>query len=366
MKIAFLLSDITNIGGIERVTTMLASSFAQHKELQIEIVSLFHGRNEINYPLQECIKITYLSDTSNARRPHSMMRIFKLLTLRTALKRHLQNNKYDYIIAQAFPLVFLLSTCCQRLDNVYAVEHVHCRYYNSIIRHIRNKIYTRVKNIIVLTDKDKAFFDQYFPTNKTIKISNPCDVNDIYNSKLENKVIISVGRLEYQKGYDTLIDVFRMVNMRYPDWQLKIYGDGTLRHDLQAQITKLKLNDTVELCGTTNDIKSCLRGASIFVASSRFEGFHMGLVEAMSQGVPCISFDCPNGPSDIIVHGKNGLLVENQDTQALHDALIYLIERPDKRRAMGKCALESVNRFSTATIARKWIGLLKTSKLNYV
>lgn len=366
MKIAFLLSDITNIGGIERVTTMLASQFSRRKELHVDIISLFHGREKINYPLHTDVKVTYLSRGRNARKPHSMGRILRLMSLRTNLENHLHNNHYDYIIAQAFPLVFLLSICNMRLHNVVAVEHVHCRYYNRIIRLLRNKIYARVRNIVVLTDKDKMFFDQYFPANKTVKISNPCDISGRHHSPLENKVVISVGRLEYQKGYDTLIEVFQNVHRSHFDWKLKIYGDGTLRHQLNRQIQRLKLDDVIELCGTTNDIKSRMREASIFVASSRFEGFHMGLVEAMSQGVPCVSFDCPNGPSDIIIHGKNGLLVENQDRQALHDALIYMMERPAKRQAMGRHAKHSVKRFSMSAISDIWISLLENNKTNYL
>lgn len=361
MKIAFLLSDITNIGGIERVTTMLATEFSKYQDVEVDIISLFRGREKINYPIPNTINNIYITKKPNARKPHSILRIVSLLKNVKYIKNHFDTHQYDYIIAQSFPIVFILSLCKKDLSNVFAVEHVHCRYYNKLIEYVRNKVYSRVKNIVVLTKSDKYFFDLYFSSDKTIIIPNPCDIVVKHKSKLLNKSIISIGRLEYQKGYDTLIKVFKRINKEYPDWCLNIYGDGSLRNKLYTQIMQNNLSEVIKLCGTTNDINGHLRESSFYVMSSRFEGFGMVLVEALSQGVPCVSFNCPNGPSDIIQNYKNGILVEDQNEKALYDAIKYMIEHPEERKIMGEYAVNSIDKFSTQYIVPMWINLFSNN-----
>ena len=114
------------------------------------------------------------------------------------------------------------------------------------------------------------------------------------------------------------------------------------------------MNGVINLMGRSNEIYKKLRDASFYIMSSRFEGFPMVLIEAQSQGLPIVSFDCPNGPSDIINNGVNGILVEDQNKDALYDGICYMIEHPDERKAMGKKALENVNQYSTVVICNMW------------
>ena len=151
-----------------------------------------------------------------------------------------------------------------------------------------------------------------------------------------------------------MVDVFAMVHKKHPNWKVYIYGDGNFRDDIDRHIKECGMENTVILKGRTDDVPSAMREASFFVLSSRFEGFGMVIAEAMSQGLPVVSFDCPTGPSDMVKSNINGILVKNQDKQALADAICYIIENTEKRKEMGKNAVNTAKEFAGDIIAKKW------------
>lgn len=238
------------------------------------------------------------------------------------------------------------------MKKVIAVEHTYYAYYGSIIRNIRNWLYKKCSAVVVLTNRDKEYFDNSL-TNVFV-IPNPLELSCRRHALLEDGRIITVGRLEYAKAYDVLIKIFAEVHKVYPTWHLDIYGKGTLKDKLQNLIESLKLGDCVTLKGVTDKILDEMYHSSFYVMSSRFEGFAMVLVEAMSQGVPCVSFDCPNGPSTIIKDGENGLLIENQNEKELYNAIIKMICDRETRMLMGRKAYDSVVQYDVANIVKRW------------
>lgn len=354
MKLCFFYDDITHTGGIERVISLLCTQFvANHKDLEIEIVSQFRSSKTLAYDFAGT-KITYLSENDYDAKPHSLKRMIRILGNVLKVRKYFKQNKYDLIIGEAYPNNILLYLAGVDLSNVIAAEHVYYDYYGKFLKKIRLFIYKKCCKIAVLTSKDKVCYDRYLPSDHTIVIPNPVVLSEKFESQLDSNIAISVGRIQYQKGFDTLVDIFKRVHKKHPDWKVRIYGDGNLRAELEQRISDAELNGVVNLMGQSNEIYKKLREAAFYIMPSRFEGFPMVLIEAQSQGLPIVSFDCPNGPSDIIDNGVNGILVENQNATALYDAICYMIEHPEDRKVMGKNALENVDQYSVIVICDAW------------
>ncbi len=357
MKLCFFIDDITHTGGIERVISLLCGQFSvDHQDLDVEIVSQFRSSQTLAYDFANA-KITYLSDKDYDAKPHSVKRMLRILGNVRNVRKYFKKNKYDIIVGQSYPNNVLLYLAGLDLNNVIAAEHVHYNYYGDFLKKMRLHIYKKCCKVAVLTSKDKECYDKYFSPDHTCVIPNPVVLTETYASPLDSKVAIAVGRIQYQKGFDTLVEVFKRVHEKHSEWIVQIYGDGNLKPELEMRIASAGLDGIINLMGRSNDIYKKLRDASFYIMSSRFEGFPMVLIEAQSQGVPIVSFDCPNGPSDIINNGVNGILVEDQNKDALYDGICYMIEHPEERKMMGQKSLENVGQYSTVVICKMWRAL---------
>ncbi|MFH8482557.1 glycosyltransferase [Streptomyces sp. NPDC018055] len=168
------------------------------------------------------------------------------------------------------------------------------------------------------------------------------------------RTVASIGRLTDQKGIDLLLDTWALVAPQRPDWRLRVYGTGEDEAALRERCTGLGLDGSVEWMGRTDDVEGALADASVFVQSSRGEGFPLALLEAMASGVPCAAFDCAPGVREIVRDGEDGLLAPAGDTAALADRLLRLTGNPRLRDALGDRARSGVQRFSEREVARRW------------
>lgn len=214
----------------------------------------------------------------------------------------------------------------------------------------------RLDRFVVLSEEDYKNWPEL--TNKVV-IPNSLSYFPDFSSSCENKQVIAVGRYTWQKGFDLLIQAWKEVNVRHPDWILNIYGSGD-RSGYESIAEKYGVSSVVNCNPAVSDIYEKYLESSIFVLSSRYEGFGLVLAEAMSTGVPSVSFACPCGPSDIIRDCEDGILVENGNTRRLAEGICKLIEDERLRKQYGHLARKNVRRFSQKTIMNIWMNLFES------
>jgi glycosyltransferase involved in cell wall biosynthesis len=215
--------------------------------------------------------------------------------------------------------------------------------------------------IVVLTGEDERDYRSLLGAASRTQVTRiPNALPDLGGgvAALDSPVVVAAGRLTGQKGFDLLIQAFALVLREEPAWKLRIYGDGSARGELERLIASLGVGSSVSLMGTTTDIGSAMASASVYALSSRFEGFGMVIVEAMSKGLPVVSFNCPRGPAEIISDGVDGLLVPNGDVEAFAAALLQVIRSPSLRRRLGAAGVEKARSFESGPVGERWDALL--------
>ena len=234
----------------------------------------------------------------------------------------------------------------------YKFKYNHRLYYLFSLwdYHIMKSLY-HCQCVVTLTKQDLPFWEPYaqhievIPNMLTIKSKRVVD----YGAKR----VISAGRYMSEKGFDRLLEAWHHINSHFNDWHLYIFGNGD-RTPYQQIADKFQLGNTIHIMPATDNIAEEFSKSSIYVMSSRYEGFGLVLAEAMSCGLPCISFDCPYGPRDIITDGEDGILVKNGNVEALSKAIERLMTDESLRQSMGEKAIINVARFDSSIIMTRW------------
>jgi glycosyltransferase involved in cell wall biosynthesis len=353
MKIAFVVGDISSSGGIERVTSTLANFFISMGH-DITIISLFRAHKYLQYEFTENIKIKCLSNKDYARKKQGgFVRLWMFITILPTLRTFMKQHSFDIIIGQGFPVNIALYVA-GFYKKLIACEHVFYNYYNLLIRKCRIIIYRHCLYVVALTKNNVDQFARHL--NNVVHIPNPSPFKTNNVSKLSYKRIISVGRLDKQKGYDMLLHAVKIVFQKFPDWTLDIFGDGILRTQLLHLRDNLGLQNNVFFRGVTNNIKKEYLSSSLYVLSSRYEGFPMVLIEAASCGLPIIAFDCPEGPIDILAN-DGGIIVAPNDVNALSLAIIDMLEDKGKREQYAAKGPYIASRYTPEKIYSYWDNL---------
>ena len=215
-------------------------------------------------------------------------------------------------------------------------------------------LYKRIDQVVTLTQSDMKPYKEFH--NNVVQINNisPFDSeNSDIDYSIESRTIVSIGRLTFQKNFESLLEAWKIVSVQAPDWSLMIYGIGENQKLLENIIIEDKI-DNVYLKGQTSDVESVYKSAAFYVMSSRFEGLPMVLIEAQSHALPIISYDCPHGPSEVILNDENGYLVQNQNPKSLAEAMLKLISSDNLRLKFSKNAFQNAKRYSKVEILKEW------------
>ena len=357
-------------GGVERVLTLKANYFAEHYDYDITIILTDGQGKPFFYPLSEKVKVVNLDINFETLWTCSFVKkVFVYLQKQRLFKRQVREElmrlRPDITISLLRREINFL---CDIKDGSKKMGelHVNRANYRNFETNDTNAVkrlfaffwmrslvakLKRLDRFVVLTEEDC----RAWPELKNVcVIPDPLSFKPTQQSLLTEKRVIAVGRYAYQKGFDLLLQAWSKVAEACPDWQLAIYGMGN-RAPYQQQAEHLGLDmSRCHLEYSTPHIEEEYCKSSLFVFSSRFEGFGMVLIEAMACGLPVVSFACPCGPRDIVADGEDGLLVENGNVEKLADAMKKLMTDADLRKQMAVRALENVQRFKMEALAEKW------------
>lgn len=372
MKIIYCIHSVCNPGGMERVLFNKVTYLVRRLNWEVAVVTTDQHQRPPFYPFPEKVRMTDLGiNYSEDNEKGAWKKITGYLRKRKEHKRKLTalllKEKPD-IVVSLYPSES--SFIPDIKDGSKKVLELHyCKFFRlqygrrgllGWIDKLRTRqdeqIVRRFDKFVVLTNEDRGYWGN-LPNIEVIP-NAAMHVSDAY-SDVMNKRVIAVGRLDYQKGFDRLIQAWELVQYtgKFTDWKLDIFGQGEWREMLQQMIDKAELQNTVCLNRPTKQIGEEYVKSDMLVMSSNYEGFPMVMIEAMACGLPVVSFDYKCGPKDIIQTGINGLLVPNGDIQALADAMIKVMADEVYRKMLSQNARKVVDTYSEQAVMSQWIRL---------
>lgn len=352
MNIIFLIENICLRAGTERAVINEANILEKQGH-NVSIISVFSNDDEKpGFRLDNKIKIIHLG-YKYSRKASRFYTYFKLFL---KLPHNINKLNIDVVIGSTYFINYILAF------GHFEPKTIGCEHFNydSLTKRkkrIRKAAYQKLDAVIVLTKHDASKYDFIRP-NKLFVIPNSICVKKEQYCDTNSHIIISVGRLTYQKGYDLLLKVAQKVKSFLPDWKFVIYGDGEEESMLIQECHDLGLDKYVYFMGRTENVNSKLLSSSIYIMTSRFEGLPMALIEAQSCALPIVSFDCPEGPSEVIHDGCDGFLVPLGDIDLMADKIISIASDDRLRASMSKNAKKNSWTYDEKEISVLWKKML--------
>lgn len=357
-------------GGVERVLTLKANYFAEVYGYDITIITTDGIDKECFFSLSPKVKVINMNINFEEMWHHSFLKRLSLYIpkerlFKKKLTEELNRIKPDITISLLRREINFLTDIYDGSKKIGEI-HINRAHYRNFTPNRTNlfkasfakywmaglvKKIKKLDRFVVLTEYDRQAWQE---VPRVDVIPNPLPFYPKINDAPRRKRIIAVGRYFDEKGYDLLLKAWAIVEQRSDDWELAIYGDGNksfyerLASSLNLDKRRCRLYERI------HDVQEEYIDSSLFVCTSRFEGFGMGIIEAMACGLPVVAFDCLWGPRSIITNTEDGILVENGNVKKFAEAILYLIENPVKLQKMSDNAHDNVWRFNIEGIALKW------------
>jgi glycosyltransferase involved in cell wall biosynthesis len=377
--VTILLSSAWGMGGTIRATLNLAGRLAGGGRHDVEILSLVRTRGAPFFAFPAGLTVLALDDRRPGATPRHLRvarrvltrlpsvlmpssdRLFRVSSLWTDVRlAHELRRRSGFLIGTRPGFNLIAAELAPPGLVTIGQEHMHLQAHGPRLRQEIAAGYPRLDALVLLTQKDLEEYAALLdPPIRLEQIPN--GVRDVarQRSALDRPVVLGAGRFMPQKGFDLLIAAFEQVTAVHPDWRLRIVGRGRLRRELEALIAARGLEGVARLLpGRAAHLDAEMGAASVFVMSSRFEGFPVILLEAMTRRLAVVSFDCPTGPGEIIADHRNGLLVPAGDVDALAGAIRELIADPALRRRLGAAAVETAKGYTMEAVGARWEAVL--------
>ena len=374
-RIAYCIPSLDHSGGMERVLTTKANYLAENLGYDVNIIITDNKGAKPYFPLSDKIKVIQLDiNIDNLWQYPIWKRLYlyhqKMKEYKRRLDICLRHLRTDITISLLRREINFLSDI---KDGSAKVGEIHFGRYKyreanfSFLPNLTNKwiskrwmkqLDNKVKKLdrfVVLTHEDAEYWENL---SNLIVIPNPITIEQNILSICTEKKAIAVGRFTYQKGFDLLVQAWKEVHKSHPEWILNIYGGGD-KDSINKEIDHMGLKHIINCYDAVNNITDKYQESSIFILSSRYEGLPLVLMEAMSIGLPPVSFACPCGPRDIIHNREDGILCENGNIQELAIGICSLIEDENLRKQLGKNAAINIQRYKLDNIMEQWDRLFK-------
>lgn len=377
MKLIYCIHSLYNPGGMERVLVNKVSYLVRQMGWEVVVVTTDQHQRPVFYPLPEEVRlidldINYSEDNSKGtfRKIGGYLRRRRLH--RRRLTEVLMREKAD-IVVSLYPSES--SFIPEIKDGSKKVLELHfCKFFRlqygrkglmGLIDRLRTwqdeRLVCRFDKFVVLTEEDRGYWGAL--PNMEVIPNAALYIAPAHATQIEKRVI-AVGRLDYQKGFDRLIEAWALVqqNEAFRDWRLDIFGQGEWREMLEQMICERGLQQTARINAPSKQIGAEYAASSLLVMSSNYEGFPMVMIEAMACGLPVVAFEFKCGPKDIINNHHNGIRVEEGNIPALADAMMELMQNSELRKQMSLEARKVTETYSEERVMRRWVTLFEPLK----